>query len=264
MFNGFENKWEIYDALIREIPPHLKVKDCLVGTAWTLLRSSTTGAALGHFAGKQRLNLVGKILGRPVQEIAQYAKSWNPCEASLGIAAINSALNTEESFRAIYRGDIAEQPQVSIFTYMKDQVKGKNVAVVGHFPDLDVLEDICSLSILERNPQSGDYPDSACEYILKDQDYVFITSSTLMNKTLPRLLELSADAFVCLVGPSTPLHPVLFNFGIDLLAGILTADEPLLWQTVKEGGAMEILQRGGYFVKIGRDELNKTGGQGEG
>ena len=33
-----------------------------------------------------------------------------------------------------------------------------------------------------------DFLDSACEYILPEQDFVFITGMTLTNKTLPRLL----------------------------------------------------------------------------
>ncbi len=257
MSNGFENKWGIYDALIQRIPTRLEVKDCLVGTGWTLVSSATTGVALGHFEGRQPLSCAGKILGHPVHEIARCAKSWNFREASLGVAAINSAFNTKERINDIYKGNIPKQPQVSIFSHMRNQLKDKNVAVVRHFPDLDLLKDVCNLSILERRPQAGDYPDSACEYILGDQDYVFITSSTLVNKTLPRLLELSHKAFVCLVGPSTPLHPVLFDFGIDLLAGIFVADEHLLWQTVKEGGTMEILKRGGYMVKI---EAKEEGG----
>ena len=34
-----------------------------------------------------------------MRELAQYVKSWNPYEASLGLAAINSALNSPEQVR---------------------------------------------------------------------------------------------------------------------------------------------------------------------
>ena len=52
----------------------------------------------------------------------------------------------------------------------------------------ELIAPLCRLSILERDPVLGDYPDSACEYILPEQDYVFITGMTLVNKTLPHLL----------------------------------------------------------------------------
>jgi uncharacterized protein (DUF4213/DUF364 family) len=67
--------------------------------------------------------------------------------------------------------------------------KGKKVAVVGHFSLVEKqLGCKCSLSILEREPEGTDFLDSACEYILPEQDFVFITGMTLTNKTLPRLL----------------------------------------------------------------------------
>ena len=60
---------------------------------------------------------------------------------------------------------------------------------MGHFPLVEKqLGRKCSLSILEREPEGADFLDSACEYILPEQDFVFITGMTLTNKTLPRLL----------------------------------------------------------------------------
>ena len=37
-------------------------------------------------------------------------------------------------------------------------------------------------------------PDPACEYILSEQDVVIMTATTLINKTMPRLLALSRNA----------------------------------------------------------------------
>jgi uncharacterized protein (DUF4213/DUF364 family) len=64
------------------------------------------------------------------------------------------------------------------------------------------------------------------------------------------LLELSKNAIKVLVGPSTPLTPRLFDFGIDVLAGMVVEDEKPLWRTVREGGSLEIFQSGGHMVEI--------------
>jgi uncharacterized protein (DUF4213/DUF364 family) len=80
-------------------------------------------------------------------------------------------------------------------------VKGKKTAVIGHFHKLeDYLKEAASISVLERKPTGNDFPDSACEYILPEQDFVFITGTTLINKTLPRLLTLAKNAHVVLGG----------------------------------------------------------------
>lgn len=79
--------------------------------------------------------------------------------------------------------------------------------------------------ILERHPKPGDYPDSACEYLLPECDTVLITGSSMVNKTLPRLLELCKNAYVILTGPTVPLCPALLDFGIDRLAGMVVTDK---------------------------------------
>ena len=49
-------------------------------------------------------------------------------------------------------------------------------------------------------------------------------ASTLVNKTLPRLLELSKNAYTILAGPSCPLCPQLLELGIDRIAGLVVTD----------------------------------------
>ena len=74
--------------------------------------------------------------------------------------------------------------------------------------------------------QPGDYPDSACEYVLPTCDYVFISGSAFVNKTMPRLLELSRDA------TSTPAAPLLLEYGVDHLTTFSTQQAPLLEQAL--------------------------------
>ncbi|MNI90759.1 hypothetical protein D3C73_1483230 [compost metagenome] len=59
---------------------------------------------------------------------------------------------------------------------------------------------------------------------MPEAEYVVITSTALINKALPRLLQLSAQAKVIMVGPSTPMAPVLRRFGISDLSGFVIKD----------------------------------------
>jgi uncharacterized protein (DUF4213/DUF364 family) len=238
--------WEIYDELIDAVPADLRVDECLFGLHWTLIRSRAVGMAhtpfdrgSGHGArGGAPIGGIGKrIAGISVRKLAEYVKSWNPYEATLGLAAINSALNTPEQLEKLGGRPVPEQKQASAFLYYAEKLRDKKVAVIGRFPDLEDLSKICRLSVLERTPGPDDLPDAACEYVLPSQDYVFITATAMINKTLPRLLELSRNAFTFLVGPSTPFSATLFNHGIDSLAGTIVVDPESVWRATEEGAA---------------------------
>jgi uncharacterized protein (DUF4213/DUF364 family) len=191
-----------------------------------------------------------RISGMPVRELAQYVKSWNPYEASLGLAAINSVLNSPEQVEKMYGRPLSMQGQVSAFVHYAEIVRGKKVAVIGRFPDLDTFTNVCQLTVLERNPGPDDLPDPACEYVLPEQDFVFITATTLTNKTMPRLLQLSRKASVFLVGPSTPFAPLLFNHGIDTLAGTVVLNPESVWAAAQEGAARSVFDHGAQMVKV--------------
>jgi len=255
--------WKIYDELIATVPADLRVTDCLMGLHWTLIRSKAVGMALTPFGapriyGPQGASVIAgigdRIAGMPVCDLAKYVKSWNPYEASLGMAAINSALNSPEQVTELYGKPLSAQGQVSAFVYYAEMVRGKKVAVVGRFPDLDALSEVCQLTVLERVPGANDLPDAASEFVLPEQDYVFITATAIINKTLPRLLELSRHASVFVVGPSTPFAPRLFEHGIHTLAGTVVLEPESVWRAAQEGAARSVFDHGAQMVKVSRED----------
>lgn len=247
--------WKIYDDLINSIPDDLTVIDGLVGLHWTLVRSERgTGAAM-TLKGGQAGRDFHDIVGMPLKELAAWIKSWNMIEASLGQAAMNTFLNTPDHVETVTGKPLVktEDPEeANGFKQFLPDIKGKNVAVIGHFPNIDALKSICHLSILERMPQADDYPDPACEYILSQQDVVFITGTAFINKTMPRLITLAQGARVILVGPSVPISPVLFQYGVDMIASTVLLDEAQTWKVVKQGAKMNIFRHGGQMVCIQR------------
>lgn len=250
--------WKIYDELIESVPRNLVVSDCCVGLHWTLVKSKTTGVAMTPTEGSGSVSMAGGIVGMGVRELAGYIKSWDNFEAAVALAAINSAVNTEEQVKRMTGRSVSEHQQTNAFTYYGNRLSGKKVAMIGRFPDLDQLNKICELSVLEPWPGRGDFPDPACEYLLPQQDYVFITGTTLINKTLPRLLQLTGKSKVILVGPSTPLTPRLFAHGISTLAGSVITDAGV-WDFIRQGGGgMAIFQHGCSMVKISSSEVKNV------
>ena len=231
--------WQLYDDLIEGIPVDLTVKYYQGGYNWTRVISSEDSMGLAMsipVITRPPLSQEQTLEGRPLQEVAKLVKSWNFMEAAIGLAAINSWYNQPQRAQRCgfvhpsMREDVREA-----FDVYSEEIQGKKVTIVGHFPFIEKrFSGHCELSILERNPSMGDFPDPACEYILPEQDYVFITGSTFVNKTLPRLLALSKQARVVLVGPSTPLAPILFQRGFYGLSGF-TAINVELTETILRG-----------------------------
>jgi uncharacterized protein (DUF4213/DUF364 family) len=244
--------WKIYDDLIAAVPESSTVSACMAGLHWFLVRSESVGLAMAPREYSGTPSRAGRIAGMKTRDLARWVKSRNPWEAAFGLAAINSALNAPWIVERSCNISLQRMPNEDVFTYLFEELRGKRVAVIGHFPNLERLAEICELSILERHPAAGDFPDPACEYILPAQDVVISTATTLMNKTLPRLLQLCHNARVVIAGPSTPLTPLLFNYGIDQLGGLVVEDQELLWEVVQEGGQRNIFDHGTRMVKVAR------------
>ena len=250
--------WVLYDTLIAGIPEDLLVKDCLVGLHWVLVRSQGTGMAMTPGEGTARHGLGPSLRGRPVRELAESAKSWNFLEAAIGIAAMNSWYNAPSVLDRIWVGGSGRASDANLFEEWEDRLAGKKLAVIGHFPGLEKLATRTRICILERKPHGTDFPDPACEYLLPHQDVVIATGTTLMNKTLPRLLELSRPAEFALTGPTTPLSPLLFPHGVTQLAGsvVLPVHESDVWQHVAEGGDRSVFKYGTRMIRFSPgDEL---------
>lgn len=106
----------------------------------------------------------GELAGIKTRELAGWIKSWNPYEAALGLAAINSALNAPDVVERSCGPLLDRTGKENVFAYLLEELRGKRVAVIGHFRDLECIGAVCDLTILERYPEPGDLPDMACEY----------------------------------------------------------------------------------------------------
>jgi len=89
--------------------------------------------------------------------------------------------------------------------------------------------------ILELEPEGDELPASACDEVLPISDINVITATAIINHTLQRLLELGSGGENILLGPSTPMSPLMFDYGVDVLAGVKVLDYDALEKSVVEG-----------------------------
>lgn len=241
--------WRLYDALIEGIPGDVLVKDYCLGIGWSYVEAESGCGVSYTCRGGARNSEERDFRGLPLREMAELAKSWSFEEATLGTAALNAWYGQRkllDPLGAEYE-EREELPDGSIrkmdaFELVRPRIEAKgdaHVVVIGHFPHVDRIAEYARLTVLERNCRSGlDTPDPACEYVLPEADFAFMTGVTFENKTAPRLLELARNAYVTLVGPSVVMSPMLFEHGVNMLAGSVVGDVERVRRAVKSGGTM--------------------------
>lgn len=221
----------LYDRLIQSIDTDAKITGALSGRCWTAVETENAfGMAMTTPCDTAPRLLTGEYTGMPLKELAAAAKSWNLTEAGFGMAAINAYCNTSARLEELG----AYEPFEKYCTDGLD-LRGKHIGVVGHLNmPQSVREQAASLRILERSPRPGDYPDSACDWLIPQCDVVIMTASTLVNKTLPHLLELSKNAYTILAGPTCPLCPALLDMGIDRIAGLIITNAEGMKEKIRQ------------------------------
>jgi len=177
-----------------------------------------------------------KLTEKTTLELAEYSKSWNLIEASIGVAAINSMIE--------HRG----KRGVNALDFIVKEGKNKKVVVVGKFPRLDEVRAVAKeLFILELepslvDPEAGVLPSTAAEHKIPKSDILAISGSTMVNKSLEHLLELGRNAYTIVFGPTTPMSDVLFDYGADMLAGMDVLKPVEMMNRISRGGGMLLPQ----------------------
>ena len=214
--------------------PDAIVNDVRVGVTWTAVVSEHCGLAKTYgipVAHKVRIRDAGNMIGKKAIDLAEYAKSWNQVEASIGVAALNSMIGPKGSL---------EGNGLKLF---KEKAIGKHAVMVGRFP-ISIEEISASAKefwILELNPaivnpEGRVLPVTAAPTVLSTADVVAVTGSTLINQSLEYFLSLCKQAFTIVLGPSTPMLDVLYDYGANVIAGT---------EVLRPEGVLAVLSQGG-------------------
>lgn len=224
--------------LILSLPGDAPVRSVLVGPRWTVVCSRHCGlsATLRSDEVHKTASLpdMNHLQMKSARELAEWALSSNLLEASIGVAAINSMLDFDETLTA----------EVNASEVLAHCGRGKNVALIGRFHFVPQLRRTSGqLWVIEQQPVEGEYPSEAALDLLPQSDVVAITGCTLVNHTLDELLALCRpDATVMLLGPSTPLSPVLFRHGVTIISGTRVIDESAVLRTVGQAATLRQME----------------------
>lgn len=198
------------------------------GNHLCLVQSRSMGmASLIHDTHDDRKRLIstGNLQTLTLDELLKFLYSDNLFEASLGMAALNSALQMP----ALYdRGNA--------FDLIRTQASGKNLGIVGHFHFVERIHaEVKNLWVFEKKPLGDDLDESLMDVYLPDCHVLVITGQSLTNNTLGHILKSAPKAFKILLGPSAPLSTVLFDFGVDVIGGVKVMNPALVYRSVIRG-----------------------------
>ncbi len=230
---------KLIDDLISSVKENdAPVKNVTLGVSWTAVNAMYCGLAKTYGIPVKHGNYVtdmGNLTQKTSLELAEYTKSWNLTEASIGVAAINSMVAPKKEFL-----------DLNADRFVLEKGKDKNVVMVGAFPFMDALKAVAKkMIVLELDPyqldaKNGILPDSAAEYVIPDCDLLVITGSTLINKSMERLLALAqkSKAYTVVMGPSTVMDEVLFDYGADMIAGAEVIVPNAIIRKINQSGGM--------------------------
>jgi uncharacterized protein (DUF4213/DUF364 family) len=223
---------KIIDEILSELDYGAPVRDIRQGKFQTAVLTGNCGlASTPHDSGPHHdpnpVAKAGLLLKEDTLSLAKMVYSSSLHEAAIGMATVNSLIEIDEQHcRELNAGDL-----------LMEKGKGRKVAIVGHFPFIPRLKQSAGeMWVLELNPRPGDYPASEAETLIPQAEVVGITGTALTNGTIDRLLELCRpEAYVVILGGTTPLSRVLFDFGVDAVAGTRVTDPETVLNYVSQG-----------------------------
>lgn len=233
---------ELYDWLLSSTRESAPLQRLCLGINWTMAEVGTgAGFAFSPRQIPRTLSWAGTLQGQGSEQLRPWLQAWDEAEAAVGLAVLNACINAGPNCAAEAQLLSEQAPgHLQVFAHMRPRLEGRKVVVIGHYPGLDSFWQGLPYVCLERQRQDGDLPDSAAEYLLPEADWVFISASSIANKTLPRLLQLAQHAQVVLMGPSLPWLRGWQRFGVNYLAGVRVHDSQAAMQVAMQGGGTRL------------------------
>lgn len=202
------------------------IDDVRIGSAFVgVMVLSRIGVAHRVDEGYKNIKNYENLKGK---KVAKLIYSNDLIELAIATAAINAQLKPNN----VKKGNIFKK-------ILEIADKFDTIGIVGKFPIITQLEDLdCKFYAFEKKPFPGFLPVEKEKELLPKCDLIIITGTSFVNKTLEDLLGL-CNGYTMLVGPTTPVTDVLFDYGIDVLAGVSSNSAKLLDIIEKGGGTKE-------------------------
>ncbi len=242
---------DIVEAMLRSLArPDASVEEIVHGPKFVAVTvEGRTGLAslLGAQPSQSDILLMEGIVGQRSAQAAELLLDRSPFAVCLGMAALNAANSPEPG---MCQGDATPAEEL-----IARAGQGKQVGLVGEFPFTDRLRSkVASLYLFELREGPGIVPGDQRENVLARLDVLAVTGTALLTREMGYYLAHARGATVIVLGPTTPLSPALFSFGVDHLCGSLVTDRASVLDGVRAGAPFKTIKKGGgiRFITLNR------------
>jgi len=179
--------------------------------------------------------IVRDLVGRILADAARLLYQDGGFAISLGAAALNAGIIPPQN-----------QPDLEASMIMAKKGKAGETALVGDFPFTEKLRrEVNTLHLFELREVPGRTSPVQWDDILKRCSVLGLTGTTLITRAMATYLEKAPQAYTIIIGPTTPLSPVLFSYGADVLAGCRIISPEPVFDGIRKGMSFR------HFKKLG-------------
>lgn len=230
---------EMEYVLSNSVTSNITVDKVIIAHNWTMVRAGELcGVARSPDRGTEGARSIRPAEGfggKSLRELAGYLCSSDSLMRSVGLAAINAWWNRKEQLTE------AAMHESSTGGLSAIEAPGDGVVIIGGFRGAQ--KRLPMSRIVEREPKPGDISVEDAPKAYKTAKHLAITAQTLMNGSLQSILDLSTMVPQrSLIGPSAPLCPLLFDFGITEISGAVIIDANATETFILESGSMIMLE----------------------
>ena len=234
-----EQLMQLLEELINSLKRDLPVTAGVVGSHLIAVASRRLGLAahLPRVEGGEPVpseKAISTLVGWSARDLAMWLMGDEWLKAGIGMASLNSLLEI----------DYGKLREINAKHIIADRAAGKNLMVVGHFPFVNTIRSsVRNLWVMEKKPGAEYISEEEGYQFLPEADVVAITGSSLINHTFGRIMSYCrSGSFKIMLGPSTPLSPVLFDYGLDVIGGALVETMNTVLAEVEQGAAFRELK----------------------
>ena len=233
--------------------PSAIISDIAVGSHFIGVRAEDNGSTcvglasmLGAVPTDEEREMVADLTGKPLCEAAEALKEPRAFSISLGAAALNAGMIPPQN-----------QPDIQASRIMAEKGKNEETVLVGDFPFTGWLRNqVKALHLFELKRVAEGTPPEQWDGILGRCKVLGLTGTTLITRAMATYLEKSTQAYTIVIGPTTPMSPVLFSYGVDVLAGSqVVAPDPVFAGIRKGMSFRELKKLGIRFISWSKNPV---------
>jgi uncharacterized protein len=185
---------------------------------------------------------VGDIIGKNAYSIAkEYLTSTETLKRAVGMATLKGILPDVQNYKS---GNAID--------FYKHIAAVSPTCFIGHFNEGALWRaEGYPVSIVELFPRPGDIHWDNSHSVLENAELVLMTGLTIVNNTFDEVVKRTPNAkYRVVMGPTVPLSPVLFEYGITTIGGTLIRNHEITIKYCQHGGGSIAYAPEGALEKV--------------